>query len=234
MQMLQKLIFLITLLIIVYSNIKAQNTQQIQISFRPVYLDRTLTIDLESDIKLYSTDVVIDLFRCYISNLEFVNKKNRVFYEKDSYHLLDAEKLETLSFSLEVKKEILYDSIRFMIGIDSLTSISGAMGGDLDPTKGMFWTWNTGYIFFKLEGESPICETHKNRFVYHLGGYDGLYAAQQLVTLPVTNNNDINIMIDLDYYMQKIDLIVQPNLMRSGNSAFKYSQYASSIFKIIK
>lgn len=65
MQMLQKLIFLITLLIIVYSNIKAQNTQQIQISFRPVYLDRTLTIDLESDIKLDSTDVVIDLFLLY-------------------------------------------------------------------------------------------------------------------------------------------------------------------------
>lgn len=234
MQMLQKLMFLISLLIIVYSDINAQDTQQIQISFRPVYQGCALTIDLESDIKLDSTDVVIDLFRCYISNLEFVNKKRTVFYEKDSYHLLDAEKLETLSFSLEIKEEMSYDSIRFMIGIDSLTSISGAMSGDLDPTKGMFWAWNTGYIFFKLEGTSPICKTRKNRFVYHLGGYDGLYAAQQWVTLPVLNNNDINIMIDLDDYIEKVDLIVLPNLMSPGKNTFKYSQFASSIFKIIK
>lgn len=119
-----------------------------------------------------------------------------------------------------------------MIGVDSLTSVSGAMGGDLDPTKGMFWTWKTGYIFFKIEGSSLKCDTRKNRFVHHLGGYEGKYAAQKWVTLPTSGSDDIKITIDLDRYIEYIDLVNLPNLVSPGVSAKEHAQKASSIFKI--
>ena len=37
--------------------------------------------------------------------------------------------------------------------------------------NGMFWTWNTGYIFLKLEGKSPESTANGNIFEYHIGGY---------------------------------------------------------------
>jgi hypothetical protein len=55
--------------------------------------------------------------------------------------------------------------------VDSLHNCSGAQSGDLDPVKGMFWTWNSGYIFFKLEGKSPASHSPGNIFEFHVGGY---------------------------------------------------------------
>ena len=35
----------------------------------------------------------------------------------------------------------------------------------------MFWTWNTGYIFLKLEGKSAASSATGKIFEYHIGGY---------------------------------------------------------------
>lgn len=64
-----------------------------------------------------------------------------------------------------------YTSISFKIGVDSTRNFSGAQTGALDPTNGMFWTWNTGYIMAKLEGNSPVSTASNNAFEYHIGGY---------------------------------------------------------------
>ncbi len=230
--MIRRMISIYCFLLVACSSTMAQDDWQMQIAFDPLYQGATLVIDDEVDIELDSTDVIVDMFRCYISNIELIKNDLVLVQEKDSYHLLDAEEIETLSFTLDVEEGVTYDSIRFMIGVDSLTSVSGAMGGDLDPTKGMFWTWNTGYIFFKVEGISPICDTRKNRFVYHLGGYESQYAAQQWVTLPIMSNSEMKITIDIDEYIEKVDLIDMPNVMSPGKEAYKYAKIASSIFKI--
>jgi hypothetical protein len=52
---------------------------------------------------------------------------------------MNTDKHSKLSFDLPTYLK--YDQIQFQLGIDSLTNVSGAMGGDLDPTKGMYWTW---------------------------------------------------------------------------------------------
>ena len=64
-----------------------------------------------------------------------------------------------------------YTGISFIIGVDSLHNCSGAQAGALDPVNAMFWTWNTGYIFLKLEGKSPASKSPGNIFEYHIGGY---------------------------------------------------------------
>ena len=53
-----------------------------------------------------------------------------------------------------------YNQITFTIGVDSLRSTMDVSKrpGVLDPAQGhdgMYWTWNSGYIFFKMEGISP-------------------------------------------------------------------------------
>lgn len=47
--------------------------------------------------------------------------------------------------------------------------------GVLDPGTaghdGMYWEWNSGYIFMKLEGKSTASAT--GQFLYHVGGFGG-------------------------------------------------------------
>lgn len=72
-----------------------------------------------------------------------------------------------------------YNHISFTIGVDSLRSTMNITKrqGVLDPAQGhdgMYWTWNSGYIFFKMEGTSPqVSADQDHKFYYHIGGYGG-------------------------------------------------------------
>ncbi|MEO6302783.1 MAG: MbnP family protein, partial [Bacteroidia bacterium] len=55
--------------------------------------------------------------------------------------------------------------------VDSFHNCSGAQSGALDPVNAMYWAWNTGYIFLKLEGASKFSKSPGNFFEYHIGGY---------------------------------------------------------------
>jgi hypothetical protein len=72
-----------------------------------------------------------------------------------------------------------YNKITFTIGVDSLRSTMdiSKRQGVLDPAQGhdgMYWTWNSGYIFFKMEGTSPVAPADQDhKFYYHIGGYGG-------------------------------------------------------------
>jgi hypothetical protein len=57
------------------------------------------------------------------------------------------------------------------LGVDSIDNCSGAQSGALDPINGMFWAWNTGYIYLKMEGISPFSHSNGNMLEYHIGGY---------------------------------------------------------------
>ena len=76
------------------------------------------------------------------------------------------------------------------VGVLSFNPDQGHSGG------GMYWGWNSGYIFFKMEGTSPVISddqqgdpTGKKQFKYHIGGFGG-YSAPTL-------NNIKEINIDL-------------------------------------
>ena len=82
-----------------------------------------------------------------------------------------------------------YKSISFLIGVDSLHNCTGLQEGDLDPIKGMFWAWNTGYIFLKLEGHSDLSKSEAGVLEYHIGGYKSPANAIRRVTLKLDDMN---------------------------------------------
>ncbi len=104
----------------------------------------------------------IDALKFYISNIQFFKSGRVVFKENNSFHLIDAAQSYSETLSVADSEDIRFDEVRFSIGIDSATNTAGVLGGDLDPTKGMYWTWQSGYINFKLEGTSTICNTKNN------------------------------------------------------------------------
>ena len=70
-----------------------------------------------------------------------------------------------------------YLEMEFLIGVDSTRNVSGAQEGALSVANNMFWSWNSGYIYIKMEGSSP--QANGNSFVYHIGGFKSPHSAIQ-------------------------------------------------------
>lgn len=133
-------------------------------------------------------------FKFYLHGIEMINTDSNKVYRVpvDQYFLVDfADSLSTV-----IKVPVLsysYNRIAFTIGVDSALNVSGAQTGALDPAKGMFWTWQTGYIMAKLEGTSPASSEAGGKFEFHIGGFSGADNVVTKVTLPLP-------------FMQNIDL----------------------------
>lgn len=126
----------------------------------------------------------ISKFRYYVGQFELKDRNGKVFYA-DEYHLIDQDELNSAKFTLKNVPIWNYDSISFIIGVDSLRNCSGLQEGDLDPLKGMFWAWNTGYIFLKLEGHSSASQSNGEVFEFHIGGYKAPSNAIRKVKLKI-------------------------------------------------
>ncbi len=115
----------------------------------------------------------VSKLRYYISNVFFKNASD-TFPENNSYHLIDQSKDESQSFSFNVP-EGRYNSLHFLLGVDSLHNVSGAQTDALDAANDMFWTWNSGYVMAKMEGNSPASTVMNNKYEFHIGGFSGQY-----------------------------------------------------------
>ncbi len=104
----------------------------------------------------------------YISNVRLMKDDNIVYTMPESYFLVDESNQASTKLALPDVPGGDYTAIRFTIGVDSARNVSGAQTGALDPANGMFWTWSSGYIFYKLEGTSPAAP---GGITYHIGGF---------------------------------------------------------------
>ena len=118
--------------------------------------------------------------------------------------MIDVEDKEPKQIVIDEQGD--YSSISFTIGVDSLHNCSGLQLGALDPVKGMFWAWNTGYIFMKLEGKSPYSKSPSNIFEYHIGGYIQPNNCIRQVTLDLTEKSIQNIASDVDFLPIWVDV----------------------------
>lgn len=112
----------------------------------------------------------ITTFKYYISNIKLTDKAGNIVDLPETYLLVNAADSTSLTQQIADVPAGKYTAISFIIGVDSLRNFAGAQTGALDPAKGMFWSWNSGYIFVKLEGVSPRSASKKNRLTFHIGG----------------------------------------------------------------
>lgn len=117
----------------------------------------------------------------FISNIR-LKKKNGEQYtipQDSSYFLIKHSDASSRQIRFNNVPTGNYTSLSFTIGVDSArnTMEISRRTGALDvggQARGMYWVWNSGYIFFKLEGKSPSSpDSLKNNFAYHIGGYGG-------------------------------------------------------------
>lgn len=206
-----------------------------QLRFLPVYGEVPLVLD-----KLYANpgkdSLSLSSFRFYVSDIELIYSDGSVYAEAESYHLLDAEDTASLLIEFKNAPSGKISTLRFQLGLDSLYSVSGALSGDLDPTKGMYWSWQSGYINVKLEGRSTDCPSRKNEFHFHLGGYLYPYKALRAIqlTVPGEQQQELIVLADVAQFFSSLDLSQTYSVMIPGKEALSLSEKMEKIFSIRK
>jgi len=194
----------------------------------------------------------ISMLKYYVSNFK-VKKADGTEYtipQDSSYFLVDEADEDTHAPVLKVPEGD-YSSITFLVGVDSLRSTMdiSKRTGVLDPSggmDGMYWGWNSGYIFFKMEGTSPqapLDPTNERKFRYHIGGFGG-YSAPTInniktVTLDLSargvakvrkdRHSNIHLMVDISKLFDNgthISIAANPQVMFSDFSVNVANNYA--------
>ena len=164
----------------------------VHIVFQPVVKGQPLAFN-QPYTNAFGEDYTITALRFYVSDLSLKNNNTGVPVPGEvKYRLADAAIGNTLSFSVSTDQNA-FNGLSFQIGVDSIDNISGAQSGDLDPGKGMFWTWNSGYIMAKLEGASSYSVVPDGNFTYHIGGFSGENKTMRSISLSTPQSQQITL-----------------------------------------
>lgn len=157
---------------------------ELALSFENVVGTQTLQLNTQTYTNALGEAFNVSLFNYYISNISLVNSDGSTYTvpQAESYFLVKEELASTKEITLSNIPEGDYKAINFTIGVDSTrcTMPIEDRTGVLDPAdggQGMYWSWNSGYIFMKMEGTSPQAPvdqtTNDQIFNYHIGGFGG-------------------------------------------------------------
>jgi hypothetical protein len=227
-----KIIAIVILLFFNTEMLYAQVGKVFQLNFEPMFNNQTLVLN-DSFYHINNNDSIqITKLKFYISSIRFYNNNKLVFEEKNSYHMVDVSEIKTLHININKPSTAKFNSIKFDLGIDSITNTKGVFGGDLDPTKGMYWAWHSGYINFKLEGTSNVCNTRNNVFEFHLGGFASPYNCLQTIQLQLLNSNKAMVLVDINQFLSQINLANTNAIMTPSKQAIELAKQATKMFII--
>lgn len=168
-------------------------------------------------------------FNYFVSNIALKKEDGTVVNFPNQYFLVRQADARTQTIQLTDVPAGNYGELSFMIGVDSLKSVGGAgdRTGVLDPTSygedGMYWSWNSGYLFMKMEGTSaavPATANIDHKFWLHVGGYGGGWNGSaktvnnlRTVTLPITNQATVrgNVAPVIHLFVDGLKLLDGPN-----------------------
>jgi hypothetical protein len=205
---------------------------------QPLVLDSVYT-------NCWNESFSVKRLKYYISNIAVQTTSQQWNIEPNSYHLVDESDSGSRAISFYLASGT-YTAVSFLIGVDSLKNVSGAQTDALDPLNGMFWTWNSGYIMFKMEGSSPQSASVNNKMEYHIGGFSGIDNVIKKITFrfdgaPVSVNNkstsSIIIRADIDKLWKAasgLKITESPVCTVPGALASRIAANYSTMFDVLK
>ncbi len=232
-----KLIFFICVLAVSKNNFAQQKKTYHTVVFETLVNGKKLLLKDSIYTNAFKESYTVSKLKYYVSNIRFVNTgKDNI---KKSVYLIDASKnnkLKVQSYSTKIK------GISFLLGVDSMNNCSGAQSGALDPLNDMFWTWNNGYVMFKLEGKSDSSKADNKRIEQHIGGYKGTNKTMREIFLPFSENyfnthTNITIQLNLDSYwkgVNELHITATPVITSPGEAAKNAADNFKGMFVIKK
>lgn len=187
----------------------------------PLILHKTYISENKDTLQLHQ-------LKFYLCNIQ-IELEDNTNLKLDECHLVDIEDFSTMWIPIGKNQKKNISKISFSVGVDSLKSVSGALSGDLDPAKGMYWAWQSGYINMKIEGTSSSCKTRKNAFQFHIGGYlKPNYARRTIVLTP--KSNALEVVMDLSVLFENLKLTEDNSVMIPGKKAMEIADKSMKMF----
>ncbi len=180
---------------------------------------------------------VVNKFKYYISGIELTDDKQTTTSLNDQYFLINEEDSTSKIITLPGKRSL--RKISFLIGVDSAHNVSGVQTGSLDPMNAMFWTWNSGYVFAKLEGQSDASPAAQHSFSWHVGGFRQKENALRRVTLELPSNSNqdmVRIQADLLQWFDAVrpmKITVTPVCHQPGEMAMMLADNYARMFSVL-
>jgi hypothetical protein len=202
--------------------------QPILLHFQPVFMQQPIALNTTMH-NTQGDSLSVTMLRFYLGHFKFLNE-GRIVFEDNTYHLLDLEEEYTLKIPFPISSNTVFDTLQFNLGVDSLTNVSGAIGGDLDPTKGMYWAWQSGYVNFKIEGIYEKCPTRDRTYNFHLGGYLPPFQSVQTIKLAVPKTGNLDINIALDTFFTQMDWQKKHSIMSPSKASVDLMQQLTGLF----
>jgi hypothetical protein len=214
----------------------------ITIHFKHTMGDRELQLFNETYADSFGEPITITRFKYYISHLSIIGGSQKEIPLSDKTFLIDESEphSKTLTFAADVTAP---RSLSFVIGVDSILNISCVQTGALDPLNGMFWAWNSGYVFAKLEGKSDSSHAPAHLVNWDVGGFRLPNNASRKVTLTlpaaIANATDPVITIEADLFKwfnatHAIHIAQSPLCHQPGRLAMQLADNYSHMFTLVQ
>jgi hypothetical protein len=184
MRKLFNILFSIAALVAAMSFKPATKTHTLTIHFENVVDGKPLVLDSVTYTNALKQPFTVSKFKFYIGSINIAtNDGNAVSIGKA--YLINEEDPQSKDISINLFDIDTIEDISLTVGIDSARSCSGAQTGALDPVNAMFWAWNTGYVFVKMEGRSPLSTQPGHLLEFHIGGYRTPYNCIRDIPVPL-------------------------------------------------
>jgi hypothetical protein len=206
-----------------------------KISFEPYFGSEPLVLGKQIYRNNSGDSLSIDLFKFYVSNVS-VKIKGKWYPLKKIHHLVNMEEAGSKQLTISAPVNGPVDSLKFLVGIDSVTCVSGNLEGDLDPLKAMYWSWNTGYVNAKIEGRSPSCTTIHQAFEFHVGGYMTPFNTLRMISLNAQNKNELRLKVNAGQWFNgpyQVSLKTSNSIVDVGKQAVKMADNYKDMFEIL-
>ena len=172
-------------------------------------------------------DAHITTLRFYVSSPRLFHKGVQVDGFTLSYRLVNALDSLTNRFGFPRTNALPFDEVRLFVGVDSTTTASGIMPGDLDPVYNMYWTWQSGYINIKLEGSRKGQE-----MTLHLGGYSAPNNSLQELRVSAADAQRLNFVWHAQSFFSQLPPDSPYRVMRPCSEANRMARLFTSSFSL--
>ena len=217
---------------------------ELKIEFKAVVDNNMLIMDKTYQ-NAFGEDYSVKTFKFYIHGVELSDSRTNsiVKPDKNDHYLVNTNDASDAAVILRVSSST-YDGISFIVGVDSIRNTSGAQTGALDPAEGMFWTWSTGYIMVKLEGNSPLANTPNNVIQYHIGGFKASESVLRRVSLKFPSGmlsnvkpgsqSTVTISADINrWFSNSVRISQTPVAMAPGALAMQIADNYARMFSVV-
>lgn len=172
------------------------------------------TFSLNQNFTLGTGEIVkFSTAQFYVSNIRLMDDEQNMTTFEDPFVLVDPSVGHKHIGEMEASH---YHMVMLNVGIDSVTNntkqpIDFPDGHPLSAmVDHMWWSWNSGYIFFKLEGEVDRDGdgTFDDNFLYHIGTDANLIDKQKMMHSTVNAGDELEVHIKIDYsdFFNNVDM----------------------------